>query len=61
MHSAHRDATAIGSMAGLLKLGVHRFQARTGIAAVRIAYEMVNEGLITKQEAIMRVSPDQLP
>ena len=37
-----------------------RVGKRTGIAAVRIAYEMVNEGLITKQEAVMRVSPDQL-
>ena len=37
-----------------------RVGKRTGIAAVRIAYEMVNEGVITKQEAIMRVSPDQL-
>ncbi len=33
---------------------------RTGIAAVRIAIDMVNEGLITKQEAIFRVEPNQL-
>jgi len=37
-----------------------RVGKRTGIAAVRIAYEMVNEGVITKKEAVMRVSPDQL-
>ena len=33
---------------------------RTGISAVRIAVEMVNEGLITKREAVQRVGPDQL-
>jgi len=33
---------------------------RTGPAAVRIAVDMVNEGLITKQEAILRVDPQQL-
>lgn len=30
---------------------------RTGVAAVKIAIDMVNEGLITKEEAIMRVEP----
>jgi pyruvate,orthophosphate dikinase len=33
---------------------------RTGPAAVRIAVEMVEEGLISKQEAVMRVEPQQL-
>ena len=33
---------------------------RTGPAAVRIAVEMVNEGLINKKEAILRVDPQQL-
>jgi pyruvate,orthophosphate dikinase len=33
---------------------------RTGPAAVKIAVEMVNEGLITKQEAVLRVDPMQL-
>src|SRR5262249_34806766 len=33
---------------------------RTGRAAVRIAIDMVNEGLIKKEEAIFRVEPDQL-
>ena len=33
---------------------------RTGPAAVRIAVEMVDEGLISKQEAILRVDPQQL-
>jgi pyruvate,orthophosphate dikinase len=33
---------------------------RTGPAAVRIAVDMVNEGLITKEEAILRVDPQQL-
>src|SRR6202140_3357510 len=33
---------------------------RAGLAAVRIAIEMVEEGLITKEEAIFRPEPDQL-
>jgi pyruvate,orthophosphate dikinase len=33
---------------------------RTGRAAIRVAIDMVNEGLITKQEAIFRVDPNQL-
>jgi pyruvate,orthophosphate dikinase len=33
---------------------------RTAQAAVRIAVEMVEEGLITREEAVMRVSPDQV-
>src|SRR5205085_11279438 len=33
---------------------------RTGIAAVRVALQMVDEGLITKEEAIFRVKPNQL-
>ncbi len=33
---------------------------RTGPAAVRIAVEMVEEGLISKDEAMMRVEPNQL-
>jgi pyruvate,orthophosphate dikinase len=33
---------------------------RTGLAAVRVAIDMVSEGLITQQEAIHRVEPNQL-
>ncbi len=33
---------------------------RTGIAAVKLALDMVEEGLITKEEAIFRVEPNQL-
>jgi pyruvate,orthophosphate dikinase len=33
---------------------------RTGPAAVRIAVEMVGEGLINKKEAVLRVAPSQL-
>jgi pyruvate, orthophosphate dikinase len=33
---------------------------RTGLAAVRVAIDMVREGLITKEEAIFRVEPNQL-
>jgi pyruvate,orthophosphate dikinase len=33
---------------------------RTGLAAVHVAIDMVKEGLITKQEAIFRVDPNQL-
>ena len=33
---------------------------RTAQAAVRIAVDMVEEGLITKEEAVMRVTPEQI-
>jgi pyruvate,orthophosphate dikinase len=33
---------------------------RTALAAVKIAVDMVNEGLITKEEALLRVDPDQI-
>jgi pyruvate,orthophosphate dikinase len=33
---------------------------RTGLAAVRVAIDMVREGLITQEEAIHRVEPNQL-
>jgi pyruvate,orthophosphate dikinase len=33
---------------------------RTALAAVRMAVEMANDKLITKQEAILRVTPDQV-
>ena len=33
---------------------------RTGPAAVRVAVEMVEEGLIDKKEAVLRVAPNQL-
>ncbi len=33
---------------------------RTGPAAVRLAVDMANEGLITREEAILRVAPSQL-
>src|SRR5450432_4774980 len=37
-----------------------RVGKRTGLAAVRIVIQMVDEGLITKEEAIFRVEPNQL-
>src|SRR5271168_3601267 len=37
-----------------------RVGKRTGLAAVRIAIQMVDEGLITKDEAIFRVEPNQV-
>jgi pyruvate,orthophosphate dikinase len=37
-----------------------RVGKRNGIAAVRMAVDMEHEGLITKEEAIMRVRPDQI-
>jgi len=37
-----------------------RVGKRTGIASVRIAVEMVKEGLIDKKEAVRRVDPDQI-
>src|SRR5208337_4450399 len=33
---------------------------RTGLAAVRLAIDMVEEGLISKEESIFRVEPNQL-
>ncbi|MCK5005239.1 MAG: pyruvate, phosphate dikinase, partial [Candidatus Aminicenantes bacterium] len=33
---------------------------RTGVAAIKIAVDMVKEGHLTKKEAVMRVSPNQL-
>ncbi len=37
-----------------------RVGKRTAVAALRIAISMVEEGLITKEEAVWRVKPDQL-
>ncbi|NUM79509.1 pyruvate, phosphate dikinase [bacterium] len=37
-----------------------RVGKRNGVAAVKIALEMLKEKLITKHEAIMRVTPDQI-
>ena len=37
-----------------------RVGKRTGIAAVRIAVDLVKEGMINKREAVMRVGPEQL-
>lgn len=37
-----------------------RVGKRTGIAAVRIAVDLVKEGLISKAEAVLRVGPEQL-
>ncbi|MBN1872132.1 MAG: pyruvate, phosphate dikinase [Candidatus Omnitrophica bacterium] len=33
---------------------------RTGMAAIKIAYDMVKEGLISEEEALMRIEPEQL-
>ena len=33
---------------------------RTARAAVKVAYDMVHEGLISKKEALLRVEPEQL-
>ena len=45
---------------GVLYMLQTRSGKRTTQAAVRIAVEMVNEGLITKGEALLRVEPSQL-
>lgn len=37
-----------------------RIGKRTGLAAVKIAVDMVKEKLITKKEALLRVEPDQI-
>jgi pyruvate,orthophosphate dikinase len=45
---------------GKLYLLQTRTGKRTAAAAVKIAVDMVNEGLITREEALMRVEPAQL-
>ncbi len=45
---------------GTLYMLQTRVGKRTGIAAVRIATDMVKEGVISKNEALQRISPDQL-
>ena len=45
---------------GTLYMLQTRVGKRTGIAAVRIAVDMVKERLIDKQEAVRRVEPEQL-
>jgi len=45
---------------GTLYLLQTRNGKRTGPAAVKIAVDMVDEGLITKEEALLRVSPDAI-
>ena len=37
-----------------------RVGKRTGLAAIRIAYDMCREGLIGEKEAILRIEPEQL-
>ncbi|GJQ62246.1 MAG: pyruvate, phosphate dikinase [Melioribacteraceae bacterium] len=37
-----------------------RVGKRTGFAAIKIAVDMVREGLISKEEALMRIEPNQL-
>lgn len=37
-----------------------RSAKRTALAAVKVAVDMVGEGLITKEEAVMRVTPDHV-
>jgi pyruvate, orthophosphate dikinase len=46
---------------GTLYMLQTRTGKRTGMAAVRIANDMVDEGLITREEAVIRVEPVQLP
>jgi pyruvate,orthophosphate dikinase len=45
---------------GVLYMLQCRVGKRTAFAAIKIAVDMVKEGLITQQEALMRVEPDQL-
>jgi len=45
---------------GTLFLLQTRNGKRTGKAAVKVAVDMVKEGTLSKEEALMRVSPDQL-
>jgi pyruvate,orthophosphate dikinase len=45
---------------GVLWILQTRSGKRTGFAAIKIAIDMVREGLITKEEAIRRIEPEQL-
>ena len=45
---------------GVLYMLQARVGKRTAQAAVRIAVDMVNEGLISREEAVLRVDPEQL-
>ena len=45
---------------GILYMLQTRTGKRTGLAAVKIAYDMVKEKMITSKEAIMRIEGDQL-
>ena len=45
---------------GILYMLQTRGGKRTGFASIRIAVEQVREGLITKEEALSRVDPEQL-
>ncbi|HLF17153.1 MAG TPA: pyruvate, phosphate dikinase, partial [Candidatus Thermoplasmatota archaeon] len=47
-------------MRGKLYMLQTRTGKRTGFAAVRIALDMVDEGLLKEDEALLRVQPDQL-
>jgi pyruvate,orthophosphate dikinase len=47
-------------MKGKLYMLQTRTGKRTGFAACRIALEMLDEGLLSEEEAILRVQPDQL-
>ncbi|HEX7170932.1 MAG TPA: pyruvate, phosphate dikinase, partial [Rubrobacter sp.] len=37
-----------------------RSAKRTGVAALKVAYDMAEEGLISREEAVARIEPDQL-
>jgi len=47
-------------MKGKLYMLQTRTGKRTGFAAVRIALDMVDEGILGEEEALLRVAPDQL-
>ncbi|MEA3190868.1 MAG: pyruvate, orthophosphate dikinase [Thermoplasmata archaeon] len=74
--SAHKELLAIAAkleghfrdmqdveftvMKGKLYMLQTRTGKRTGFAAVRIALEMIDEGILKPEEALLRVAPDQL-
>ncbi len=37
-----------------------RSAKRTGVAALKVSYDMAEEGLISREEAVLRIEPDQL-
>jgi len=60
LHFAEMQDLEFTIQKGRLWILQTRTGKRTGFAAIKIAIDMVREGLIAKEEAIRRIEPDQL-